>query len=182
MANPSSHVVLGEEEAQQVTERYAKMEAELQALRQRNEELVRIVQEQQDLVAAERVKVDRHSRAQTQEFANLTVELLAGRQGPDVQLDRMRIGVKVENLRHIAERKLMTWIRGCSKFTSIWISQPSQREATSRTRHPCSAGTLRSGGMRLVKDIVDQLRGMIFVGCCENSFGQKTTEDADTTS
>ena len=32
MANPAGHVVLGEEEAQQATERYAKMEAELQAL------------------------------------------------------------------------------------------------------------------------------------------------------
>ena len=31
-----------------------------------------------------------------QEFANLTAELLAGRQGPEVQLDGMRIGVKVE--------------------------------------------------------------------------------------
>ena len=76
----------------------------------------------------------------------------------------------------------MTWIRGCSKFTSIWISRPSQREATSRMRHPCSAGTLRSGGVRRVKDIVDQLRGMISVGCCANSFDQKTTEDADATS
>ena len=32
MANPTRHVVLSEEEAQQATERYAKMEAELQAL------------------------------------------------------------------------------------------------------------------------------------------------------
>ena len=39
MANPAGHVVLGEEEAQQAAEGYAKMEAELQALRQRNEEL-----------------------------------------------------------------------------------------------------------------------------------------------
>ena len=39
MAQPSGRVVLGEEEAQVATERYAKMEAELQALRQRNEEL-----------------------------------------------------------------------------------------------------------------------------------------------
>ena len=43
MANPAGHVVLGEEEAQQATERYAKMEDELQALRQRNEELMRAV-------------------------------------------------------------------------------------------------------------------------------------------
>ena len=31
-----------------------------------------------------------------QEFANLTVELLAGRRGPEVQMEGMRIGVKVE--------------------------------------------------------------------------------------
>ena len=31
-----------------------------------------------------------------QEFANLMVELLAGQQGPDVQMEGMRIGVKVE--------------------------------------------------------------------------------------
>ena len=43
MANPAGHVVLGEEETQQAAKRYAKMEAELQALRQRNEELVRAI-------------------------------------------------------------------------------------------------------------------------------------------
>ena len=48
MANPAGHVVLGEEEAQQAAERYAKMEAELQALQLRNEELARTVQEQQE--------------------------------------------------------------------------------------------------------------------------------------
>ena len=65
MANPAGHVVMGEEEAQQAAERYAAMEAELQALRQRNEELMRAVQEQQNLVAAERVRADRCARAQT---------------------------------------------------------------------------------------------------------------------
>ena len=113
MANPAGHVVLGEEEAQQAAERYAKMEAELQALRQRNEELMRAVQEQQDLVAAERVRADRRSRAQTQEFANLTAELLAGRQGPDVQFEGMRIGVKVEKPETYSGEKtrdLDTWL------------------------------------------------------------------------
>ena len=84
MANPVGHVLLGEDEAQQAAERYAAMETELQALRQRNDELMRAVQEQQDLVAAERVWADCRSRAQTQEFANLTAELLAGRRGPEV--------------------------------------------------------------------------------------------------
>ena len=63
MENPTRHIVLGEEEAQQATERYATMEAELQALRQRNEELTRAVQEQQDMVVTERLRVDCRSRA-----------------------------------------------------------------------------------------------------------------------
>ena len=63
MANPARRVVMGEEEAQQAAERYAAMEAELQALRQRNEELMRAVQEQQELVEVERVRADCHARA-----------------------------------------------------------------------------------------------------------------------
>ena len=65
MANPAGHVVLGEEGAQQATERYATMEVELQALQQRNEELTRAVQEQQEVVATERLRADCRSRAQT---------------------------------------------------------------------------------------------------------------------
>ena len=72
------------------------MEAELQALWQRNAELIRDLQEQQNIAATECIRADRQSRAQTQEFANLTAELLARRQGPQVQLDGMRLSVKVE--------------------------------------------------------------------------------------
>ena len=86
---------MGEEEAQAAAERYAQMEAELQALRLRNEELTRTVEQQQDQVEVERRRADRRSRAQTQEFASLTAKLLAGRQGPEVQFQGMRIGVKV---------------------------------------------------------------------------------------
>ena len=79
MAQPGGRVVMGEEEAQAAAERYAAMEAELQALRQRNEELARTVREQQDQVEVERRRADRRSRAQTQDSANLTAELIAGR-------------------------------------------------------------------------------------------------------
>ena len=41
MADPAGRVVMDEAEAQQAAERYARMEAELQALRQRNEEIMR---------------------------------------------------------------------------------------------------------------------------------------------
>ena len=54
------------------------------------------LQEAQNAAAMERVRADRRSRAQTQEFANLTAELLAGRQGPQVQFQGMRFGIKVE--------------------------------------------------------------------------------------
>ena len=115
MANPTGHVVLGEEEAQQAAERYAKMEAELQVLRQQNEELARTVQEQQEMVATKRVRADCCARAQTQEFANLTTELLAGRQGPDVQFQGMRIGVKVE--------KPETYSGEKSRYLDTWLFQ-----------------------------------------------------------
>ena len=47
------------------------------------------------------------------EFANLTAELLAGRRGPEVQMDGMRIGVKVEkpeNYDGSKGRDLDTWL------------------------------------------------------------------------
>ena len=53
MANPEEHVVLGEEEARQAQERYAVLEAELQARHLRNEELTHGLQEQQNIVVAE---------------------------------------------------------------------------------------------------------------------------------
>ena len=68
---------MDEAEAQQAAKCYAKMEAELPALRRQNKELMSAVREQQDLVAAERLRGDRRSRAQMQQFANLTAELLA---------------------------------------------------------------------------------------------------------
>ena len=96
MANPEGRVLIDEADAQQAAERYAQMEAELQALQQRNAEIMRELQEAQNAAATERVRADRRSRAQTQEFATLTAELLAARQGPQVQLQGMRFGIKVE--------------------------------------------------------------------------------------
>ena len=78
MANPSGHAVLDEEAARAIEECYAALEAELQAMRVRNEELTRGLQEQESVVAAERFQVDRRAQAQMREFANLMAELLAG--------------------------------------------------------------------------------------------------------
>ena len=96
MAQPGEQVVIDEDVARQAEERYAQMEAELQTLRQQNEGLTREVLEQRDVVETERRRADRRSRAQVQDFANLTAELIAGRRGPEIQFEGMRIGVKVE--------------------------------------------------------------------------------------
>ena len=96
MANPEGRVMIDEADAQQAAERYAQMEVELQALQQQNAEIMRELQEAQNAAATERVRADRRSRAQTQEFATLTAELLAARQGPQVQLQGMRYGIKVK--------------------------------------------------------------------------------------
>ena len=72
------------------------MEATLQELKQQNQELMARLQEQGNIVATERLHADKRSRAQMQEFANVTMELLVGQQGPEVQIEGMRLGVKVE--------------------------------------------------------------------------------------
>ena len=61
----------------------------------------------------ERLWADCRSRAQMQEFANLTAELLAGRPGPEAQFQGMRIGVKVEKPETYSgekSRDLDTWL------------------------------------------------------------------------
>ena len=47
-------------------------------------------------MATEQIRGDRRSRARTQEFVNLTTKLLTGQRGPKVQLEGLRVGVKVE--------------------------------------------------------------------------------------
>ena len=78
MANPEGRVFMDEDQALAAEERYAQMEATLQELWQQNQELMARLQEQENIMATERLYASRRSRAQTQEFANLTVELLAG--------------------------------------------------------------------------------------------------------
>ena len=59
MANPEGHVVLGEEEARAAETRYAALEAELQVMRKRNEEVTHGMKEQEEIVVAKRLRVDR---------------------------------------------------------------------------------------------------------------------------
>ena len=58
MANPEGHLVLGEEDARIAEARYAEVQAQLQALRQQNEELQRALQAQEEIVAAECLRGD----------------------------------------------------------------------------------------------------------------------------
>ena len=107
MANPSGHVIFDEEATSIVEERYAVLEAELQAMRARNEELACGLQDQRQL------RADKSAQGQIREFANLIAELLVGRRGPEVQMDGMRIGVKVEkpeNYDGSKGRDLDTWL------------------------------------------------------------------------
>ena len=62
-ANPGGHVMIDEEAARAVEERYAALEMELQALRLRNEELMCNLQEQEAIMAIERLWSDRRLRA-----------------------------------------------------------------------------------------------------------------------
>ena len=63
MANPGGHVVIDKEAARTTEERYAVLEAELQAMHLLNEELVRSLQEQENIMATERLWEDCRSRA-----------------------------------------------------------------------------------------------------------------------
>ena len=96
MAEPEGRVVMDEEQVRAAEEHYARMEATLQELQQQNQDLQRRLQEQQNIVEIERLHADCKSRAQTQEFANLTMELLAGWRGPEIQWEGIWMGVKVE--------------------------------------------------------------------------------------
>ena len=58
MANPEGHVILGEEEVRAIEACYTALEAELQALRLRNEELMHRLQEQENIVAVECLRGD----------------------------------------------------------------------------------------------------------------------------
>ena len=113
MVNPEGHVVLGEEKARTAEARYGALKAGLQAMHLCNEELMHGLREQEEIVVAEWLREDRRAQAQMREFANLMAELMAGRREPEVQLEGMRIGVKVEkpeNYDGSKQRDLHMWL------------------------------------------------------------------------
>ena len=105
---------MAEAQMQQLMERVAALEAELQATRQANVELTQQFQEQREVAETAQLRADRRGRAQMHDFANLTAELLAGRQGePAVQMEPVRLGVKMEHPDHFEGGKWQdvdTWL------------------------------------------------------------------------
>ena len=79
MANPGAQAMIDEDVARQAEEQYARLEAELQEMRQQNEALNPELQQQNEVSHTEHLLTDRRSRAQMQNFANMTAELLAGK-------------------------------------------------------------------------------------------------------
>ena len=102
---------MAEEQLQQLMERVAVLEAELQATRQANAELTQGIAEQQEIAATAQVRADRRGRAQMQDFANLTAELIASRRGPEMQ--NVPLGIKMERPDYFEGNKLQdvdTWL------------------------------------------------------------------------
>ena len=64
MANPGPQVNMDENIVHQAEEQYARLEAELQEMRQQNEALNRELQQQNEVAQMERLCADRRSRAQ----------------------------------------------------------------------------------------------------------------------
>ena len=87
---------MADEQTRQLAERVAALEAELQATLQANAELMSGLQEQREIAETAQLRADRRGRAQMQDFANLTAELIAGRRGPEGQMENVRLGVKME--------------------------------------------------------------------------------------
>ena len=88
---------MAEEQMRQLAERVAALEAELQATRQANAELTQGIREQREIAETAQLRADRRGRAQMQDFANLTAEIIATRRGAGVEMEQVRLGVKMEH-------------------------------------------------------------------------------------
>ena len=85
---------MAEEQMRQLAERIAALEAELRATQQANAELTQGLTEQREIAETAQLRADRRGRAQMQDFAQMTAEMVAAR-GPEGQGER-RFGVKLE--------------------------------------------------------------------------------------
>ena len=85
---------MAEEQMRQLAERVAALEAELQATRQANAELTQGMAEQREIAETAQLRADRRGRAQMQDFAHLTADLIAA-QGQGGQ-GGQHFGIKME--------------------------------------------------------------------------------------
>ena len=85
---------MAEEQMRQLAERVAALEAELQATRQANAKLTQGIAEQREIAETAQLRADRRGRAQMQDFAHLTTELITAR-GPEAQ-GGQPFGIKME--------------------------------------------------------------------------------------
>ena len=117
---------MAEEQLRQLAERVAALEAELQATRQANAELTQGLAEQREIAETAQLRADRRGRAQMQDFANLTAELVAAR-APQMQGDR-RFGVKMERPEYFEGGKTQdvdTWLFQVREHLDI-VTLPEQ--------------------------------------------------------
>ena len=116
------------------------LEAELQTTLQNNAGLVRKLQEQRERVETERIHVDCQSCVEVQDFANLTAELIAGWRGPEIQMEGVRIRVKVERPEYFDGGKTQdvdTWLFQVCEHLDITV-------IPERGRVPYAASLFRS--------------------------------------
>ena len=102
---------MAEEQMRQLAERIAALEAELRATQQANAELTQGLTEQREIAETAQLRADRRGRAQMQDFAQMTAEIVAAR-GPEGQGER-RFGVKMERPDYFDGGKLQdvdTWL------------------------------------------------------------------------
>ena len=72
---------MAEEQMRQLAERIAALEAELRATQQANAELTQGLTKQREIAETAQLRADRRGRAQMQDFAQMTAEIVAAR-GP----------------------------------------------------------------------------------------------------
>ena len=105
-----------------------------------------------------------------QDFANLTAEIIAGRRGPEVQMENVRIGVKMERPDYFygsKDQDVDTWLFQVREHLDITVILSVDR---SHMPHLCSAVMPLYGGAKSVKRTIVQGTGMTFAVLCATNF------------
>ena len=109
-------------------ERIAALEAELRATQQANAELTQGLTEQREIAETAQLRADRRGRAQMQDFAQMTAEMVAAR-GSEGQGER-RFGVKLERPDYFdggKQQDVDTWLFQVREhLTMVTMPEPAQ--------------------------------------------------------